>query len=307
MDVKKDKEILITRTFDAPQELVFKAWTDPKMLANWYAPKDCSIDIFKFEAKTGGVFHHRINTPSGYQCVVKGVFDEVTPTKRLVYRLYFSDMQGNITKPDPQIHGDWPHESIVIVELESLGEKTVVTLRQNVSATLAEKTGALPSWHQMLDRLSSVFTADREIVTTRLLNAPRELVFNAFTDPKHVSNWWGPEGFRTTTEKMDVRAGGTWEFVMHGPDGRNYGNQILYEEVNKPSKLVYRHAGTGKDEDVQFHVVVTFEEQKDKTLLTLRAVFENKDKRDQAIRERGAVEGARQTLARFERHINTLV
>src|SRR5215207_3131004 len=63
-------------------------------------------------------------------------------------------------------------------------------------------------------------TADREIVISRVIDAPRELVFEAFTEVRHLSRWWGPEGFTTTTTRsFEFRVGGEWDFVMHGPDG----------------------------------------------------------------------------------------
>src|ERR1700730_9629904 len=65
-------------------------------------------------------------------------------------------------------------------------------------------------------------TADREIVISRVINAPRELVFEAFTEVRHLSRWWGPDGFTTTTRAFEFRVGGEWEFVMHGPDGTDY-------------------------------------------------------------------------------------
>ena len=84
---------------------------------------------------------------------------------------------------------------------------------------------------------------DREIVIARLIDAPRTRVFDAWTDPQQVVQWWGPRGFTTTTHKMEVRPGGVWRFVMHGPDGRDYQNKIVFIEVLKPERLVYRHAG----------------------------------------------------------------
>lgn len=77
-------------------------------------------------------------------------------------------------------------------------------------------------------------TADREIVISRLIHAPRELVFKVWTDPKHVAHWWGPNGFTNTIHEMDVRPGGVWRFIMHGPDGVDYPNKIVYKEVVKP-------------------------------------------------------------------------
>jgi len=91
----------------------------------------------------------------------------------------------------------------------------------------------------------------RMIIATRVFNAPRELVFDAWTDQKHLAQWWGPDGFSTTTRSIDIRAGGVWRFVMHGPDGRDYENRITYVEVMKPKRLVYRHGGGEDVEPVQ--------------------------------------------------------
>ena len=121
--------------------------------------------------------------------------------------------------------------------------------------------------------MPATLVGDREIVATRILNAPRELVFDVWTDPKHLTQWWGPKGFTTSTFAMDVKPGGVWRFVMHGPDGRDYENKITYVEVVKPERLVYKHGGDKDVEPVNFQVTVTFEAQGDKTKLTMRMVF----------------------------------
>lgn len=142
-------------------------------------------------------------------------------------------------------------------------------------------------------------TADREIVLSRLLNAPRELVFAAWTDPTQVVQWWGPQGFSTTTREMSVTPGGVWRFVMHGPDGHDYKNKIVFMEVVKPELLVYRHAGEDETDDVRFHVTVTFEAQGRKTLLTMRSLFETAQERDHVVTKYGAIEGGIQHLGRL--------
>ena len=149
---------------------------------------------------------------------------------------------------------------------------------------------------------SAMATSDREIVITRVFDAPRELVFEAWTDPAHVIQWWGPRGFTTTIHEMDVRPGGVWRFVMHGPDGTDYDNKVVFVEVVKPERLVYNH-GAGDESDLQqFHVTVTFDEDGDKTRLTLRLVFGTPADRDNAV-ESGALEGGNQTLERLAEHL----
>src|SRR4051794_29231769 len=82
-------------------------------------------------------------------------------------------------------------------------------------------------------------TSDREIVFSRVFDAPRELVWKAWTEPHHVTKWWGPNGFTTTIHEMDVRTGGTWHHTMHGPDGTDYPNKSIFVEVVKPERIVY--------------------------------------------------------------------
>lgn len=146
-------------------------------------------------------------------------------------------------------------------------------------------------------------TSDREIVTERVFDAPRELVWAAFTDPKHVDKWWGPNGFRNQTFAMDFRVGGTWRFVMHGPDGTDWQNWIRYREIQKPERLVYDHGGEG--DDPLFHVTVTFTEQAGSTKVSMRAVFPSAEACAE-VKKRGAVEGGQQTLARLAGYLPNL-
>jgi uncharacterized protein YndB with AHSA1/START domain len=145
-------------------------------------------------------------------------------------------------------------------------------------------------------------TADREIVFTRLLDTPRERVFDAFTDPRQVGHWFGPTGFTLTIHEMDVRPGGVWRFIMHGPDGVDWPNRVLYHEVVRPERLVYDH-GDGEDSDRDFHVTITFADEGDRTRLTMRSLFPTAAARDYVVREVGAIEGGNQTLDRLTTYL----
>ena len=90
-------------------------------------------------------------------------------------------------------------------------------------------------------------TADREIVISRVISAPRELVFEAFTEVRHLSRWWGPEGFTTTTRAFEFRVGGEWDFVMHGPDGTDYPEWISWTEIAPPERIALVH-GESRDD-----------------------------------------------------------
>lgn len=145
--------------------------------------------------------------------------------------------------------------------------------------------------------------APNEIVARRLLDAPRELVFQAFTDPEHVVHWWGPTGFRNTISVMDVRPGGVWRFMMHGPDGTDYPNRVEYTQVEAPALLAWAHFEDNGSPAPTFHAVATFEARGSQTALTLRLVFDSAAARDKTAKDYGAVEGAQQTMERLAQHL----
>lgn len=137
--------------------------------------------------------------------------------------------------------------------------------------------------------------SDRELMVSRLIEGPRDVVFEAFTEVRHLSRWWGPEGFTTTTRTFDFSEGGVWEFTMHGPDGTDYPNWIQWIEIRAPELIVLRH-GEGPDDPKQFSSTFFFEERTDRTRVILRTEFKTKELRDRAAVEYGAIEGANQTL-----------
>jgi len=161
-------------------------------------------------------------------------------------------------------------------------------------------------------------TADREIVISRVFDAPRELVWEAMANPEHVVNWWGPRGFTITMEKMEVREGGEWKYVMHGPDGAAYANHNIFTEVVKPERMVFLKAGERIGGGTKVSAVSTWSfdvVEERKTRVTLRMVFESAEFRDKVVKEYNAVQGGNETLARLgdflepdsvivERHFN---
>lgn len=113
-------------------------------------------------------------------------------------------------------------------------------------------------------------SADREIISSRVFDVARERLFNAWTDPDQLRQWWGPEGFSNTFQEFDMRPGGHWRFVMHGPDGTDYPNHSVFIEIAKPERIVFDHLSAP-----HFQVIATFVEQAGKTLLTFRMVFKS--------------------------------
>lgn len=142
-------------------------------------------------------------------------------------------------------------------------------------------------------------TADREISTERIFDAPRQLVWKVWTDPRHIEQWWGPIGFTTTTKEFDLRPGGVWNHIMHGPDGTDYRNDISYTAVVEPELLKWLHGPSPV-----FDVTVTFtEEGKTRTKVSMQMVFPTHEGRDRTAEKFGAVEGQQQTLDRLENYL----
>src|ERR671933_856689 len=118
-------------------------------------------------------------------------------------------------------------------------------------------------------------TAEREIVISRVISARRELVFEAFTEVRHLSRWWGPEGFTTTTRSFEFREGGAWDFVMHAPGGTDFQEWITWTEIVPPERISLLHGESRDDPDV-FASVLTFEPAGEQTRIVIRAVFPTK-------------------------------
>jgi uncharacterized protein YndB with AHSA1/START domain len=153
---------------------------------------------------------------------------------------------------------------------------------------------------------NAVLAGDREILMTRVFRAPRELVWRAWTDPDQLGQWWGPRGFSTHTHHMDVRPGGRWRYVMRGPDGREYHNQVTYLEVAPPERIRFQHGGGDGTEPVSHDMLATFEatgRDGRSTLVTLRMTFATPEARDHAVHVYGALEGGNQTFERLAEHL----
>jgi uncharacterized protein YndB with AHSA1/START domain len=144
----------------------------------------------------------------------------------------------------------------------------------------------------------------RELTVTRVFQAPREIIYQTWTDPRHLSHWWGPEGFTITTDTIDVTPGGVWSFVMHGPDGTDYVNRIHYIEIVRPERLVYFHGDMEKEE--RFRVTVTMEDKGNATELTMRTVFPTAEELEETVNKYGAIEGAKSTLGRLAEELEAL-
>jgi uncharacterized protein YndB with AHSA1/START domain len=147
--------LVITRVFDAPRDLVFKAWTDPEHFVRWWGPKGFTVPFCKIDLRPGGVMHFCMRSPEGQDIWNKGVFREVVEPERIVSTDSFSDEEGNLVQPAHYgMSPDWPSETLVTVTFAEHDGKTKLTLQQTVLESVAERHGARQGWTETLDCLA---------------------------------------------------------------------------------------------------------------------------------------------------------
>lgn len=142
---------------------------------------------------------------------------------------------------------------------------------------------------------------NKGLLLRRTLDAPVDLVWEAWTNPEHIANWWGPNGFTNTISKMDMRTGGEWNLVMHGPDGTDYDNKCIFREVIQNKKIVYEHINWPK-----FVATVEFEAQGEQTQLTWRMEFESEEEFIQVVKKHGAEEGQKENVIKLNAYLQNM-
>ncbi len=146
--------------------------------------------------------------------------------------------------------------------------------------------------------MEKIQTKDRELLLSRTLDAPVDLVWEVWTKAEHIAQWWGPNDFTNTITKMDMVPGGEWDLVMHGPDGTDYKNKSVFKEIVPFKKIVYQHASAPK-----FVATITFEDQGEKTLLTWHMLFETAEQFIQVVKTFKADEGLKQNIEKLNTYL----
>jgi uncharacterized protein YndB with AHSA1/START domain len=146
---------------------------------------------------------------------------------------------------------------------------------------------------------SSHDSADREIISTRVFDAPRELVWEAWSKPEHIIHWWGPKGFRNTFHEFNFEPGGVWRYIMHAPDGRNFDNEMSFVEISRPERIVIDHITAPR-----FRITATFEAQGDKTKVIFHQLFQTVKEYEGV--KKIAIPGNEQNFDRLAAHLLTM-
>jgi len=294
-------EVTVTRMIDAPADLVFRAWTEGEHLAKWYAPEGFGVGRAESDAKEGGAFTIVMKGPDGAEYPLWGTYTEFDPPKKLVTAVTAAGPDGT-----PAL------DAVTTVTLIDHDGKTEMTVHEKASALTPEAAQMLAGMEiglqQSLRRLDDLVTGaiDRSIVLSRMLEAPREQVFELWTSAEHLANWWGPNGFTLTTHEADIRPGGLWRFTMHGPGGVDYPNILRYDEIRAPELITFEH-GDGVGESPSFRGTITFDDFQGMTVLTMRSIFESPDELQRVVEKVGAIEGGNQTLDRLVGYVGEVI
>lgn len=307
-------QINITRIFDAPRELVWKLWTDPEMVRQWWGPATYSAPASKIDLRVGGAYLNCMRSPEGIDYWSTGTYLEIVPFERIVCTDSFADEKGNIVPAS--FYGfevEFPLELLITVTFEDYGSRQTRLTLQHVGhpgGKLGEMATA--GWNESFDKLAQALDRNRPeqvktklsadpsqpvVVVTREFDAPRELLFKTYTDPALIPRWWGPTWLTTEVERMEPREGGRWRFINRDAEGGEHNFHGVYHEVTAPSRLVYTFEYEGAPGHVMLEIV-TFEDRNGRTWLTDTAVFQSFSDRDGMVLE-GMQEGAIDTMERF--------
>lgn len=287
------REFVITREFNAPRELVFKAWTDPKHLARWWGPRGFTNPVCEWDARPGGKIYDvmRAPEPSGMDFPMGGEFREVMPPEKLSFSCGPLDEKGAMI-----------FEFLHTATFTEKNGKTKMVLHSRVLRATPEANRYISGFEMgmssSLERLTELVeeTSKWPFVITHEFAASRELVWKAWTERERLMKWFGPKGFTMSEAKMDFRAGGSFHYCIRPREGGEMWGKFVYREIVPPEKIAWMFSFSDKDGGLARHPFskapwplqmineATFAESGGKTTVTVKsAPFEATDEERQTF------------------------
>ncbi len=299
-----DRTLTTSRVFDAPRELVYRAWTDPKQFAKWFPPDGFTAPRCELDVRPGGTIRVDMHGAEpwlgdfyGKTFPGKGVYREVVPNERLSFT-FQGEGEGAENSPPP---------ILMTVVFEAQGRKTKLTIHQTADTVAGYdemvKMGATEGLRQSLDKLTelvegkrpdtSVMVTGRTLTLTRVFDAPRDLVWRAYTDPAHIVKWMFSNDWESPFAETDLRAGGKFRIGMRPADHSEEGFTFdgTYRDVVRPERIV-QVIGDGRV------MKTTFDDLGGKTKLTLSVEMSESEEQER--------EGWTQILEHFAQHLATV-
>lgn len=223
-----NREIKSVRLFDAPRELVWRVWTEPQHIQQWWGPNGFTNTFETFDFRPGGAWRFMMHGPDGRDYQNESVFVEIAPPERLVF--------DHVCAPLFRC----------TVTLEAVGSQTRLTFHQvfeDAAVFESVKPFAVPGHQQNLDRaiahVQQVIDSRRTLTLTRRFAAPRALVWRLWRDPADLARWWGPQDFTNPVCEVDFRVGGGMRIVMQAPDGQQHPMTAAYREIIDQERLTF--------------------------------------------------------------------
>lgn len=305
--------LVFHRVFDVPVERVWRAWTEPEQVMQWWGPDHFTCPVAKMDVREGGRTLVCMRAPKefgGQDMYSTWTYTKIVPLKEIEYLHHFADKDGNRVEPAAQgLPPDMPSEVRNLVVLKALGDhQTAVTVTEfdwpdtpmremsrqgmeqcldKMAASLAASptAAAKPSPMQGPGALQVTTPSDREVAMTREFNAPRHLVFDAWTKPELLKRWlYGPDGWSFAVCEMDMKPGGAIRWVWRGPDGTEMGLRGVYREITHPERIVHTELFDEDWTGGETLVTVEFAEQNARTTVTMTILYSSKDSRDGALK-----------------------
>ena len=259
-----NRELVTTRVFDAPRELVFRAWTDPEHLVKWWGPNGFTTTSLEFDLRPGGAWRLVMHGPDGTDYPGEFRFIEIAGPERLV-----------LEHASPKFR--------LTILFDDIDGKTKITFRQlfdTLQTYRSLKHLALPGNEQLFDKcaveLAAMGAGSHEMRISRVVLAPRELVWTAWTNPVHLAKWWGPRGFSCPHCELDLRLGGKLRVDMQHPDGTVRPMVGEFLEIVPPERLVFTAMPLGPNGKPFFEATnaVDFRQEGPMTRINVRATVE---------------------------------
>jgi uncharacterized protein YndB with AHSA1/START domain len=229
----KSNEIRITRVYDAPVQAVWDAWTDPNQAAQWWGPRGFTLTTHSKDLKPGGSWKYTMHGPDGVDYPNTTRYLEVEKHSKLIY-----DHGGNEDQP--------PMFRVTVLFTEAKG-KTKMEMSMTLPTPEAaeetrkfiKKAGGDSTWDRLAEYLEKESSGKEKFVINRSFDAPMELMFEMWTNPKHLSQWLPPTGFKMEFIKSDIKPGGSSFYCMTGKGDMKMYGRAEYLKIEKPDRIVY--------------------------------------------------------------------
>jgi uncharacterized protein YndB with AHSA1/START domain len=242
----KSNEIKISRIYDAPVKTVWEAWTDPKQAAKWWGPRGFTLTTHSKDLRSGGRWIYTMHGPDGTDYENHAKYLEVEKYSRLVYDHGGNDKQPplfRVTVNFTEVKGKTKMEMSMALPTPEAAEET---------RKFIKKAGGDSTWDRLSEYLEKEASGKEIFVINRSFDAPINLMFDMWTDPKHFSKWLAPTGFEMSFKRAEIKSGGSSSYMMAGNNLKMFG-KAQYIEVTRPNRIIYTQQFCDENEKISRH------------------------------------------------------